>query len=407
MTILYFDLIGGAAGDMLLASLLDTGQVTLDDLGETLSRLQSAIPESFDIDWQDQHRHGPWRSSLVTVKHSDATDSRGLPEIFTILKKAQLPEAIDAKVRAVFQSLAQAEARVHGVALEAVHFHEVGAVDAIVDICSVVSAIDFLKPERILCSPLPLSQGQAQTAHGAMPLPAPAVLELLQSVNAPIRACGTGPERVTPTGAALLTSLAEGFGDLPSMQIKALGVGAGHRQLPHKQANIIRCYLGHYPSSDESTLEATAESVLVLKTNIDDQSPEQLAHLMTSLFANGAIDVYAQACLMKKGRLGQELTVLSSSDALPRLEQLIFQQSSTLGIRRSRAQRSVLQRELLSVTCSYGHLRVKVGRLDGRVVTLSPEFDDCQALAEAQEVPLKWVYSAAQAAAEAQLRGEI
>jgi uncharacterized protein (TIGR00299 family) protein len=274
---------------------------------------------------------------------------------------------------------------VHGVASDTIHFHEVGAVDSIVDIVGGVLGVAWLRADRIVSSPLNLGTGSVTMSHGTFPVPAPATARLVQGV--PVYGAGEG-ELLTPTGALLITGHAGSYGPLPLLRPQAIGHGAGSRETPGRP-NVFRVIVG------EADADAAAETVLVLETEVDDTAPQLLGAVLDRLLAAGALDVYYTPIHMKKGRPGILVTVLCPPDRREELEEILFAETTTLGVRRQEWARSVLEREVVPVTTPYGTVRVKVGRRGGKVYNAQPEFDDCQETAAAAGVPLKEVWTAA------------
>ncbi len=281
--------------------------------------------------------------------------------------------------------MAEAEAGIHGVPVESIHFHELGAVDTIVDVIGALLALERLGVTRVLASPVPLGRGMARSAHGPMPLPAPATVALLR--GAKVVGVDHAVETVTPTAAALLAELVEEFGPIPPMQLTAVGYGAGTRLTP--EPNVLRVLLGESDDRGRGT-----ETLVMLETNIDDMSPEVHGYVIERLFGAGALDAYLTPVLMKKGRPGVVISVLCRPEDAPRLRGLLFAETTTLGIRTSEVQRDCLPREVKTVDTPYGVIRIKVARwADG--AKAAPEYEDCRRAAEAQRVPLQRVYQAA------------
>jgi len=333
------------------------------------------------------HAHHHHHEHKHEHHHHEAT--RTYAEVRAIIEAGELPDPVREQALAVFHRLAEAEAKVHGATLDAVHFHEVGAVDSIVDIVGVALALHLLGVERVSASPVPTGSGTVTAAHGVMPVPAPATAELLRGI--PLRAMEADGELTTPTGAAILAALATEFGPLPAMRVASLGYGAGRKDLAFP--NVTRVFIGEAADLSEAT------AVSVIEANLDDQSPELYHYVMERLFDAGALDVYLQPVLMKKGRPAQVLTVLCRPEALDSLVEILFAETTTFGIRYSERRRVVLQREWLTVAVSGGEVRVKVGRRGGRLQTLSPEYEDCRQLAASAGRPLKWVHTEALVAA--------
>jgi uncharacterized protein (TIGR00299 family) protein len=342
------------------------------------------------------HPHGKGHEHAHAMAHQPAKPhahgpARRLPDIEKIIAGAGLPGRAAEWATAVFRRLAEAEAKVHGSTPEEVHFHEVGAVDSIVDIVGVCAGLAMLGAERLICGPLPMGSGYVNSAHGRFPVPAPAVVELMQ--GRPTRACDETGELTTPTGAAILVTLAESFGPMPAMTIDAVGYGAGARQ-GERTPNVVRVVLGR--PCDEAGSEADA--AWLLEANLDDATGETLGATTKSLFAAGALDVWLAPVTMKKGRPGVVLACLADDAHLADIEETIFRETTTFGVRRSRVLRTKLAREHVEVETFFGRVRIKVGRRGGRVVTAMPEYDDCVRLAEEKGAAFRDVYEAARAA---------
>lgn len=370
-------------------------------------------------------------------EHGQQSRHRHLPEITQLINQADLPTQARDWSLAVFRRLAAAEGAVHGVPADQVHFHEVGATDAIVDIVGTCLGLDWLEIEEIYCSAMPTGGGTVWAAHGRLPVPVPAVLQLWQSRRCPIYSNGIEKELVTPTGAALAVTLAEDFGAPPAMYLHTIGLGAGSQQLPIP--NILRLWIGERrgiihqqehrkkvltkPSHDpthqlensldgnvanlegslpnSTTYEETAsgtplETIAVLETQIDDLSPQAISYACDRLFQVGAVDVFTQGITMKKSRLGTLLTVITPVAKIPACESVLFQETSTLGIRRSIQERSILQREIQTVKTAYGAVRVKVAwQQGGSISNVQPEYEDCAAIARESNLPWRQIHAAA------------
>lgn len=381
----YFDCFGGVAGDMVLGALIDAG-LSLDVLRDVIARLR--LPDvALDV---ARVRRGALAATQVSVQVGPAArrGHRHLPDILDLIAAAELPAAAADRAARVFRRLAEAEARVHGIPVEKVHFHEVGAADAIVDIVGACVGLETLGLERIVCSPLPPGSGSVCCEHGVLPVPAPATLELLRGV--PLATCDATGEMTTPTGAALMTTLAAEFGPLPPLRVDAVGYGAGTRDTPERP-NVLRLLVGE-PAADE---HAEADSVVVLEANMDDATGQAVAHAVGRLLEAGALDAYSVPITMKKGRPGLLVTVLARPGDVPALEALLFAETTTLGIRRHLCQRHCLAREHVTVTTPFGPVRVKVGRYAGQVARAWPEYEDCAAAARAAGQSLRAVQEAA------------
>jgi uncharacterized protein (TIGR00299 family) protein len=385
MRIAYFDCFAGASGDMILGALLDAGIKPEVWQGE-LSRLNLS---GYELRIDRVQKQGI-AATAVRVLVSEGSQERRLAEIEELIGASQLPAEVKETGVEVFRRLAVAEARVHGTTPDRIHFHEVGGVDAIIDIVGAVLGLQLLGIEEVYASALPLGHGFVDCAHGRLPLPAPATVELLQGV--PVLSRDVEGELVTPTGAAILTTLARGFGPFPPMTVEGIGCGAGQRDFPFP--NLLRLLVG----TTSTALDARMETLTLLEANIDDLNPEFYGHLMERLFTAGALDVYLTPVQMKKNRPGVVLSVTCPPAQAEALAALVFAETTTIGLRRQEVQRWALARERVEVETPYGTVGVKVARLGGKVMTASPEYEDCRRLALERGVPLKEVYTAAEAA---------
>ena len=390
MNIAYFDCFSGAGGDMIVASLIDAG-ASADVLREHLASLGVG---GYSLSIEGVKKQG-FAATRFHVELQDRSEQphRHLEQIVDALDKSMLPAPVKRKAVCIFERLAEAEARAHGIAVEEVHFHEVGAVDAIVDVVGAVLALHLLGVERILCSPIPTGSGIIACDHGVLPVPAPATAELLKGV--PLAASDEVGELTTPTAAAVLTTLASGFGPLPAMTVTAIGYGAGTRD-GQRRPNVLRVLVG------QAVGDSDADEVAVLETNLDDASPELVGHCMERLFEAGALDVYAVPIHMKKSRTGVVLTVLCGHDRVQAMERILFAETPTFGVRRHSAVRAKMRRRHETVITPFGEFRMKIGERNG-VVTVTPEFEDCRAAAQKHHVALREVIAAANAAWAAKL----
>jgi uncharacterized protein (TIGR00299 family) protein len=381
--IAYLDLPSGLAGDMLLGCLLDAGW-PLADLHATLAQLK--LPAgSWEVRAQPVMR-GPLQATLAVVQVAQETSHRQLSDLEALLEGSGLPQSIQVPALSVFRRLAEAEAQVHGIPVDQVHFHEVGALDAIVDVVGAVAGLHGLGIQRLYASPVPLGHGWTQSAHGPLPVPAPATLALLAAVQAPTRPAPGPGELVTPTAAALLAELAI-FAE-PAMRLEKAAMGAGQRQFAWP--NVARLWLGQ--ASEDGPL-------VLLETNIDDMNPELYDAVSRRLFAAGARDVWLTAIQMKKGRPGVLLSVLGPAEGEGMLAYTILRETTTLGVRASPVRRWEAERQLEAVDTPYGAVQVKLKRVDGQTLAAVPEYEDCLRRAEEAGVPVRQVYEAAQATA--------
>ena len=377
----HFDCFSGAAGDMILGALLDAG-CPLETMQETVAKL--SLPGVSLAAERVERRGFAATYARVAVQPGSQKAHRYLPEILRIIDHAALDPLATEHAKVVFQRLAEAEAHVHGTAVDKVHFHEVGAVDAIVDIVGTCVGLTALGMERITCSPIPTGGGTVTCAHGVMPVPAPATAHLLSGY--PIAQSNEVGELTTPTGAALLTTLADEFGPLPEMTVTAVGYGAGTRQgrtLP----NLLRLFVGQAASPDS----AEHDTVTILETQLDDAAGQVLAHACERLLQAGALDAYITPIIMKKGRPGHLLTALCRPRDADMLEALVFAETSTFGLRRGEVRRAKLARRHAIVNTRFGRIRVKLGQRGGQIVRAWPEYDDCAAAARKAGVSLQEV----------------
>jgi len=384
MRIAYFDCIAGISGDMALAALIDAG-ADFDELRLHLAKLPL---EPFDLDVEETDQHG-LRAKRVTVRATSAGVIRTYASIRALLDAADLPPEALRLAQRIFRRLAEAEARVHHKEVENVTFHEVGAVDSIIDIAGTALALSMLGIERVFASAVPTGLGMTKTEHGVMPIPGPAVVELLR--GAPMYSKGVTAELTTPTGAAILAATVEGFGELPPMRIDSIGYGAGTHRLDFP--NLLRILVGPAESATQAT--ANASEQLVLETNVDDLNPELYEYVLERVFAAGAQDAWLVPIVMKKGRPAITIRVLCAPDREAEMRQIIFRETGTLGIRSALVSKTTLDRDTLKVETTHGAVAVKIGMLDGRVVTVAPEYEDCARIAREAGVPAKDVYEEA------------
>jgi uncharacterized protein (TIGR00299 family) protein len=392
MKLAYFDCFSGISGDMTLGALVDAG-CAVEQLREGLRGLQ--VP-GWDLTAEKVWKNG-MAATYVKVLTEDQTKHRSLSAIMEILQKSRLAPAVREQAAAIFQKLGEAEARVHDVPLERIHFHEVGAVDAIVDIVGACIGFEVLGIEKFACSPLNVGGGTAKMAHGVLPVPAPATANLLQ--GKPTYSNGVQKELVTPTGAAIVATLCDAFGPQPAMSVSAIGYGAGAADLEGRP-NVLRIMVGEEVGATKTAqAEASApgfdEEIAVIEANLDDMNPQIYGYFLEKALGGGALDVYTTPVQMKKNRPGTLLTVLCKPQDMNVLMSLIFAETTTFGARTYRAQRRVLPREWVNVATDYGDVRIKVSRVNGRILHVAPEYDDCRKLAVEKNVPLQKVIAEA------------
>lgn len=423
MRILYFDCFNGASGDMLLGALIDAG-VPLDDIRAALGSLalgdcavsaervlragvsatkfrvhEEGEPEPAHVHGHahehahhhhhhhghdhDHHHHG--HDHEHGHGHTHAHPHRSLPEIFALIDRSALSVEGRERAKTLFERLATAEAAIHQMPVERVHLHEVGAVDSIVDIVGAVYAVDALKPDRVVVSPMNVGRGMVHSAHGVFPVPAPATVRLLG--DAPVYSRGPEAELLTPTGALILTSYADEYGSIPPMRVRATGYGAGDRDFPDTP-NVLRVLVGESSS-------AHRDRVLVVECEIDDMNPQWFGPVMEQLYAAGALEVFFVPVQMKKSRPGTLVSVLVDPTRKDAVVDVLFRETTTIGVRFTEWQRECLTRETITVATPFGDVRVKVARRDGRTMNAQPEFDDCAARAREHGVATKDVHAAA------------
>lgn len=386
MVCAFVDCFAGISGDMLLGALIDAG-APVDNL---LLGLETLPLSGWELKIE-RVRKGAISATSVSVIVKEKQPERHLSDIESIVLASQLPEKVKEQSLKVFQLLAEAEAKVHGIGVNEVHFHEVGAVDSIVDIVGSVYALHLLGVQAVYASALPFSRGRVKTLHGDLPVPAPATMELLCGV--PTYPLDIEVELVTPTGAALLKALANGFGMPPPFTPRKVGYGAGKRDLPFP--NVLRVIVGDMPNN----VALERERLVVVETNLDDMTGEMAGFAMERLLTAGVRDVWVVPAQMKKNRPAIVLSVLCDHEKLPTVLQILLRETTTLGARVQEVERLCLPREIWEVTTPYGTVKVKVAKLGDEIVNIAPEYEDCRRLALERGVPLKEVMSAAIVAA--------
>ncbi len=383
MKTVYLDCFSGISGDMMLGALVDAG-VDLEAIQAGVASLGLA---NCRLVAHEVKRRG-FRATKVDVEHEPEHAHRHLHHIVNMIDASSLTPRQKRLATSIFQRLAEAEAKVHGTTVQKVHFHEVGAVDSIADIVGSAIGIDLLGARRIHCSPIPTGSGTVKIAHGLVSVPAPATAELLQGI--PLAPSRIESELTTPTGAAIVSTLAHSFGPLPPMRIERIGYGAGSRDF-ESQANLVRLLVG------QSDGAVDGDQVWMLETNLDDLSGELIGYTMQLLLDAGALDVYTTAIQMKKNRPAVMLSVLCEAQRIEPLENILFHETTTLGIRRWPVERHKLPRQAVTVDTPWGPVDGKLALLDDRQ-RFSPEYEACRAIAVAHRVPLQQVYEAAQRA---------
>jgi uncharacterized protein (TIGR00299 family) protein len=413
MRIAYLDCFSGISGDMFLAALIDAGvppglfeeTVAALNIGATLeiSRVNRSGIAAIKVDVIVNGEKDSPREAKASAPHDhthphdhhahhhelhthDHPHGRGLSEIRDIILHSKISARAKTTAIAIFDKLGQAEAKIHNLPIEQIHFHEVGAADAMVDIICAAVGAEALAVDEIICSPLNVGGGTVQCAHGTFPVPAPATVELLK--GAPVYSSGLQTELVTPTGAAIVATLATRFSPFPEMKINKTGYGAGTRDFP-AHANVLRITIGE--SLPHLAAKTSQETIAVLEANLDDLNPQVFGYVMDRLLEAGALDVFATPVQMKKNRPGTLLTILAKPEDSPKLTEIVFAETTTLGVRRREESRQILARKWTTVSTRFGDVRIKIASLNGTVTSYAPEYEDCRRLAAEHHVPLKLV----------------
>lgn len=384
MKAIYFDCFSGTSGDMIVGALLDLG-VSMDTLRSELSKLSV---QNFSLSSR-QVVKGNIAATKFDVQPGHEHAHRHLGTIEKIINESDLNLRVKSRAIKIFRHLAEAEAKVHGTTVDKIHFHEVGAIDSIVDIVGACIGFELLGVERFYASAINVGKGTLQCAHGALPVPAPATAELLQGI--PVYSNQVEGELATPTGAAIISTLCEGYGGLPQLKLDRTGYGAGSKDIAGT-ANVLRLVLGEITEDSALTsLDSSEPSVVVIEANIDDMNPQIYGHLQEKLFALGVLDVYSTAVQMKKNRTGQLLSVVVPPALLEAATEMLFKETTTIGVRYAVRQRKTLDRQVEEIDLPWGTVRVKVSRLQGKIVNFTPEYDDCHQLAASAALPYKMV----------------
>jgi pyridinium-3,5-bisthiocarboxylic acid mononucleotide nickel chelatase len=386
MKLAYFDCFSGISGDMVLGALVDAGL----DIRQLEAELRKLHLDGWSISAQCVKRKAIV-ATKVNVEAGPSHHHRHLADILKMIDAASLAPRAAENARKIFQRLGEAEAKVHNIPIEKVHFHEVGAVDSIIDIVGSAIGFDLLGIDEFSCSSLDVGSGRVQTEHGILPVPAPATAELLR--GAPTFSSGIQKELVTPTGAAIAVTLSSSYGKIPPLHLAAVGYGAGSADLA-EQANVLRILIGE-SVAQESALGSPDALVSVIETNLDDMSPQIYGYFVERALAAGALDVFSTPVQMKKNRPGQLVTILCEISNRARLIDLIFHETTTIGVRTYEVRRQTLNRETVPVETPLGSIRMKISRLNGSILNAAPEYEDCQRIAAQKNVPLKQVLSTA------------
>ncbi|MFQ5824120.1 MAG: nickel pincer cofactor biosynthesis protein LarC [bacterium] len=375
--IAYFDCFSGISGDMIIGALLDAG-LDFNILRKELNKIHL---KNFEIDSEKVVKNN-LAATKFKVSSKDEKIYEHLGALNRMVEKSNLEEEIKTNAKKIFLKIAKAEAKIHNQPLEKIHFHEIGVIDTIIDVVGALVGFKLLGIEKIYCSKLNVGSGFVEFSHGKFPVPAPATAEIL--IGIPIYSTDSDAELVTPTGAAIITTVAKEFGDMPAMKTESIGYGAGTRDL--KQPNVLRIFIGYSKASE-------GEIIYTIETNIDDMNPQIYGYVMEKLLQNGALDVYLTNILMKKNRPAIKLTVLSNTEDKEKLIKIILEETTSLGVRIRQENRTILEREIKAVETPFGKVKVKIAKLNGEIVNTMPEYEDCKRIAKEKNIPLKQVYS--------------
>jgi hypothetical protein len=387
MKIAYFDCFSGISGDMTVGALLDAG-LKIETLEKELKKLGLS---GYQLEVNKVVKKGI-SATQFKVKIKEEGVERRFKDILTILEESKLDEEIKKETKKIFFNIAQAESKIHQKDIDRIHFHEIGGLDSIIDITSVVIGIKTLGIEEIYSSALPVGKGFVKCAHGVIPVPAPATLELLK--NIPTYSGGIESEMITPTGAAIIGTLANSFGERPLMKIERIGYGAGEKEF--SIPNLLRVSIGEKILKDENLKDSyVSDEAVLIETNIDDMSPEFYDYIIDKLFTQGALDVFLTPIQMKKNRPAHMLSVIGYEQDLKGILEVLFSESTTLGVRIREIKRLRLAQQNFIAETKYGKIRIKVGIFKGEIKNIAPEYEDCKKMAKQHQIPLKEVYEEA------------
>ncbi|HOF33988.1 MAG TPA: nickel pincer cofactor biosynthesis protein LarC [Spirochaetota bacterium] len=383
--VLYFDCFAGISGDMTVGALIDLGA----DEKELLQSLDSLHLHGYRIEIKKALKNGISGTDFNVIIEEDHSHhshhhhhhSRNLSDISNIINSSPLDSSVKELSLKIFHEIAAAESKIHAKSIDEIHFHEVGAIDSIVDIVASAVCLNMIKPDKIISSPLNLGEGTVECDHGVFPVPAPATAEILKRI--PVYSSGIKKEMTTPTGAAIIKCIAEEFSSFPAMKIDSTGYGLGKRNL--EVPNVLRAVIGEMDYSEKKVM---------IETNIDDMSGELFSCILPKLLDAGALDVFITPVIMKKSRPGHVLSVLCESGKVDVLEEIIFTETTTFGTRRYEVERSELERSISKVKTSYGEISVKKGYMNGKCLKFSPEYEECAQAAQRHGVPVREVYNA-------------
>jgi uncharacterized protein (TIGR00299 family) protein len=379
MKVLYYDCFSGISGDMNLGAMIDLG-VDAEYLRSELGKLGL---QGWKLEAERDHRHGIY-GTKVTVKTRHEHAHRHLSDIEKIFDKSELNERVRELGKKIFMRIAVAEAKVHDIPVQKVHFHEVGAMDSIIDIAGAAICFDYLSPDEVHVSQVELGGGTVKCDHGKLPVPAPATAEIIKDIPASMG--GVNFEATTPTGAAIITTLGTVFGKETAMKVLRTAYGVGHKE--HREVpNLLRVMMG-----EKENIVARGHEAIKMECNIDDMNPEHIAYLTARLFEAGAADVFTSPVMMKKGRMGIELTVIAEKEHSGPLKEIVFTESTTIGIRTFPFMKDTLSRTAESINTSLGEVKIKKSFFNGRLVSVKPEYDDCEKIAIRTGKPVREVY---------------
>ena len=383
----YFDCYSGISGDMILGAMVDLGV----DIKEIRNALKEIDLKGYKLNSKKIQRNGLASTQITTKienkKNQYSPSQRSYYDIRKLISQSKLTSAVKNNSIEIFKRIAKVEAQIHNTTIQKIHFHEIGAIDSIVDIVGGVWAIESLNLDIIKSSPLNVGEGFVDCAHGRLPVPAPATLKLLKGI--PVFSNGIKQELTTPTGAAMIGFYAEKFESLPTMAITNEGYGAGNRVIP-SLPNLLRVFIGNITISENNNL-------VMIETNIDDMNPEIFETVMESLFSAGALDVYFSAIIMKKNRPATKISVLSECGSREKLSKILLTETSSFGVRYYSVDRLILDREIKKLKTPYGLIKIKLGKLDGKIVQAAPEFEDCKKISRTKKLPVKKIYDDVQA----------
>jgi len=385
MKVVYFDCFSGISGDMIIGALLDLG-LDFKFLEKELKKLNL---KNYKIEARRVMKSGISATKFDVIElHANKAkyhqEERNINEINSIINKSKLDKNIRNAIKKIFYKIAAAEAKVHKTSINKVHFHEIGAIDTIIDVAGAVIGFEKLGIKKIYCSKLNIGTGFVEFSHGKWPVPAPATALILKGV--PIYHNNIKSELVTPTGAAIITALAAKFGEMPAMKLEKIGYGSGTKNL--EQPNVLRVFYGE----SESDIENFDDKIMVMETNIDNMNPEIFPYVIERLIKSGALDAYSMPINMKKSRIGIKITVLCDKNNIDKLSKIIFEETTTLGIRIFPAGRKKLEKEIKIINTKYGKIRVKISKLNGKTKNITPEYEDCAKITRKYKIPLRKVY---------------